>query len=278
MEDPSPREIQTIFTSAGATLSLHPTDLSGLRTNHLSVDAQTAFIFVTPSHQFPLGAILSIQRRIQLIQLVQAADCYIVEDDYDSEFRYIGTPVSSLYELDSEHVIYIGSFSKTLSPALRLGYIILPSSLVDGFCGLKRLHDLHCPSLEQVVLARFIEEGLLERHLMKMKRVYRRRRAALLASLQRHFADEVSLLGDATGLHLVAAFTGTFSRIDFSSPALLAELERCGVRVYPVAQHARRKEEHRQQIIMGYAHLESAQIEQGVARLRDALRTLGSHG
>src|SRR5205807_10219673 len=118
-------------------------------------------IFVTPSHQFPQGGILPIQRRLQLLQFARSVESYLIEDDYDSEFRYVGSPISSLQGLAPERVIYIGTFSKILSPALRLGYLVLPPNLIERARGIKRLLDLHSPSLEQLILARFIESGSL---------------------------------------------------------------------------------------------------------------------
>lgn len=137
IEDPITHEIQSIFTSPGAVLHPIPVDEQGMKTDLIPLDKKPRFIFVTPSHQFPLGGTLSIQRRIQLIQFARTADCYIVEDDYDSEFRYQGPPIHSLQGLDSDRVIYIGTFSKILSPALRLGYLILPPALTNRFRDLK---------------------------------------------------------------------------------------------------------------------------------------------
>ncbi len=206
IEDPITKEIQTIFASTGAALVPMPVDEQGIRTDLLPTGKNTKIIFVTPSHQFPLGSILPIQRRIQLIQFARANNCYIVEDDYDSEFRYDGEPISSLQGLDCEKVIYVGTFSKNLSPALRMGYVVLPQSLIERCRNLKWFHDLHNPSLNQMVLARFIEEGLLERHIRKMRKVYMRRREILRKALAQEFEDAVKISGDSTGLHLIAEF------------------------------------------------------------------------
>jgi GntR family transcriptional regulator/MocR family aminotransferase len=133
LEDPVTRDIQTIFAAVGATLCPIPVDELGMQTELLPSDNHSRFVFVTPSHQFPLGGTLPIQRRIQLIQFARKSHCYIVEDDYDSEFRHGGPPVSSLQGLFPERVIYVGSFSQTLSPALRLGYLVLPDALVERY-------------------------------------------------------------------------------------------------------------------------------------------------
>jgi GntR family transcriptional regulator / MocR family aminotransferase len=270
VEDPVTSEVQSIYSRSGAGFIPIPVDEHGIQTELLPSDERPAFVLVTPSHQFPLGSILSIQRRISLIHFARNSDCYIVEDDYDSEFRYTGTPVSSLQGLDPERVIYIGTFSKILSPALRLGYMILPSALISSSRLTKRLSDLHSPTLDQLVLAHFIEEGHLERHIMKMKRIYRKRRDALIHNLEQAFGNRVHILGDATGLHLVVEFPG----IDFTANAVMQSLVQAGVHVYPVEMHAVRKGEHRHQIILGYGNLTEEEIIEGVKRIAQAIGTL----
>ncbi|MBV9227775.1 MAG: PLP-dependent aminotransferase family protein, partial [Chloroflexi bacterium] len=289
IEDPVTYEVQLVLKGSGALLCPVPVDERGMRTDvlldipptnaaHASSYAQVggsevldshkrpSFVFVTPSHQFPLGGILPIQRRIQLIQFARAANCYLVEDDYDSEFRYEGSPISSLQGLEPERVIYVGTFSKILSPALRLGYMALPGELVERCRSIKRLADLHSPSLEQLVLARFIDEGHLERHIVRMRRVYQRRRNTLINALKACFARQVSILGDATGLHLVAQFCG----VEFTQE-VVAAIENAGVLVYPVEQHAIIKGRHVDKIILGYGHLTHEQIELGIRQMKIAL-------
>ncbi|GHO95622.1 GntR family transcriptional regulator [Reticulibacter mediterranei] len=268
VEDPITNEVQTIYTRSGATLVPVPVDMHGIQTDLLPADERAAFAVVTPSHQYPLGSILPIQRRIALINFARATDCYLVEDDYDSEFRYSGPPVSSLQGLDPERVIYIGTFSKILSPALRIGYMILPSSLITSSRQTKRLSDLHSPTLDQLVLARFIEEGHLERHIMKMKRLYHKRRDTLISSLNHTFGKLVQIEGESTGLHLVAAFPG----INFTDTAIMQALEQTGVQVYPVEIHAVHTGYHSHQIVLGYGNLTEEEIIEGVKRIAHALQ------
>jgi GntR family transcriptional regulator / MocR family aminotransferase len=266
IEDPVTYDVRRIFSEAGATLSPVPVDDYGMQTDLLPHEKHPAFVFVTPSHQFPLGGVLPIQRRIQLIQFARTAQCYIVEDDYDSEFRYSGTSVSSLQELEPDQVIYVGTLSKSLSPALRLGYVVLPPPLVVGCRRLKRLTDLHAPVLEQLMLARFLEEGHLEQHIMKMKKIYRKRREALIEALTTHCSQSPRISGDATGLHLIAEF----QRRTFTEQ-MLADLEEAGVRLYPVERHAIRKGHHGSKVILGYGHLTPGEIEEGVRRMKTVL-------
>ncbi|MDA7028429.1 PLP-dependent aminotransferase family protein [Bacillus sp. CLL-7-23] len=268
LEDPITHEIQKIFKSRGSSLYPIPVDEFGMKTSLLPSDKKPSFIFVTPSHQFPIGGILPIQRRIQLIQFARKTNCYIVEDDYDSEFRYQGTPVSSLQGLDPDRVIYIGTFSKILSPALRLGYLILPPSLINRCKDLRWFMDLHTPSPEQITLARFIDDRHLEHHIRKMKKVYKGRRDHLKACLKNNFRDNIRILGDSTGLHLVAEF----KNVNFSKQ-MLAKIEKKQVKVYPVELHTMKKGCHQSKIILGYGNLTKGEIEEGVLRLKDVLAT-----
>jgi len=266
IEDPITQDIQTIFSATGASLDPVPTDTWGLQTEQLPDPAgsRPSFVFVTPSHQFPLGGTLPIQRRLQLIQYARQAGCYIVEDDYDSEFRYDSPPISSLQGLDPQRVIYVGSFSKILSPGLRLGYLILPPELVQRYQEAKWFSDLHTPSLDQLALGLFIEEGHLEKYVNRVKKLYKKRRKCLVDTLQQAFADRVSIWGASAGLHIVAAFAG----IRFT-PELLAQIEACGVQLYPVEDHTIVKGRHQEKVIIGYGNLSETEILMGVARLKD---------
>jgi GntR family transcriptional regulator/MocR family aminotransferase len=267
IEDPITHEIQSIFQSQGASLYPVPVDEHGMKTDLIPLDKKPNFIFVTPSHQFPLGGTLTIQRRIQLIEFARRTKCFIVEDDYDSEFRYEGSPISSLQGLYPERTIYIGTFSKILSPALRLGYLILPPELVERCRDLKWFSDLHTPSLDQLSLANFIEEGHLERHIFKMKKVYMRKRETLRSGLKASFKDKVEIFGDSTGLHLVARFI----EVTFNDE-VLKELRENKVKVYPVELHTMEKGAYKDCVILGYGNLSDEQIKEGIFRIKDALK------
>ncbi|MBD0378808.1 MocR-like pyridoxine biosynthesis transcription factor PdxR [Paenibacillus sedimenti] len=269
MEDPITHDIQTIFTRSGASIYPIPADQDGLDATLLPLHIQPRFVFTTPSHQYPLGGTLPIQRRVQLIKYARQKDCYLIEDDFDSEFRHEGPPVSSLQGLDPERVLYIGSFSKILSPGLRMGYLILPSQLVETCRKLKWFADLHTPSLNQLILARFIEGGYLERHIMKMKRIYKHRRDILIQCLKSAFAHRVHISGHSTGLHLIAQLLD----VQFNAE-LLAEIREAGVNVYPVEDHTIEKGKHKDKLIIGYGHLTNEEIKEGVARLQQVLKSV----
>ena len=150
---------------------------------------------------------MSLARRLELVEWARARRAVIVEDDYDSEYRYSGAPLPALQGLSSEAgVVYVGTFSNVMFPGLRLGYLVLPLDLVEPFQRAKWLADRHTAHLEQAALADFIREGHMERHIRRMRRVYKRRREAFLDALTRAFGDRATVAGDASGMHLVVRF------------------------------------------------------------------------
>jgi GntR family transcriptional regulator / MocR family aminotransferase len=164
---------------------------------------QARLAFVTPSHQFPLGVTMSLTRRLALLNWAKQNGAWILEDDYDSEYRYTGHPLEALQGLDKhERVIYLGSFSKVLFPGLRLGYLVVPSALIEVFTAVRRLVDTHVPVLEQMVVADFMLEGHFQRHLRRMRECYAARRAALITEAQHTLAGMLDLQVSEAGLHL----------------------------------------------------------------------------
>ncbi len=266
LEDPITNDIQTILASHGARLVPLPVDESGIDTAELARRSLRGSVYVTPSHQYPLGSILPIQRRVQLIEYARRTGSYIVEDDYDSEFRYEGDPIPSLQGLDPNVVIYLGTFSKILSPALRIGYMILPDPLIERCRRLKWFSDLHTPSLEQLILARFVEDGHLERHIRNMKKLYKRKRDFIRERLKHCFGESVVIRGDSTGLHLIADFPG----VTFTEPLIERILE-AGVSVQPVSVHAHDRTAHGSSLIIGFGHLGEPDMALGVERLNTVL-------
>ena len=182
MEDPGYSGARGAFLGAGARIVPVPVDREGLVVDTgIARASQARLVYLTPSHQFPLGVTMSLSRRLALLEWAKRANAYIIEDDYDSEFRFVARPLATLQGLDdSERVIYIGTFSKVLFPSLRIGYLILPPLLIDPFLKVRRMVDIHSPMLEQAVLADFMIEGHFTRHLRRMRALYAERRSALL--------------------------------------------------------------------------------------------------
>ncbi|HEY4879902.1 MAG TPA: PLP-dependent aminotransferase family protein, partial [Candidatus Acidoferrales bacterium] len=202
IEDPQYQGAREIFRSAGARLQLVSVDREGLNPDKLPKRARLAF--VTPSHQFPTGAILPLARRLALLEWARHKNAAIVEDDYDGEFHYEGQPLESLQGLDGEgRVIYIGTFSRTVFSALRIGYLIAPKSLVPAFTSAKWLCDRHTATLEQETLAEFIATGMYERHLRRIRRRNAANREALLGAVEEYLGGRVQVSGEGAGTHVV---------------------------------------------------------------------------
>jgi GntR family transcriptional regulator/MocR family aminotransferase len=204
VEDPGYALARDAFALSGCHLIPVPVDQEGLNVAAgIKRCRQARAAFVTPSHQFPLGVTMSASRRLQLLDWAQNMGSWIIEDDYDSEYRYESLPIASLQGLDANaRVIYIGTFSKVLFPSLRLGYLVIPSDLVDRFLTIRRAMDLGPSTFYQEVLADFIDEGHFARHIRRMRVLYRERRSALVDSLSKELGSMVEVLGDQAGMHL----------------------------------------------------------------------------
>lgn len=265
MEDPCNANVRSIFSYYTKHLTPIAVDAFGIDPENFSANSYPSLLFTTPSHQFPLGGTLPLQRRIALKQFAEKSGCWIVEDDYDSEFRYDGSPVRSIFELCPEHTIYVGTFSKVLCPSLRLGYLVLPASLLEQFAEEKRLLDHHSNSIYQLALAEFMKSGEFEKHIARMKKLYNARRLKLIALLDELFPGEVAVCGQNAGMHLVAEFRD----VSFSDELLL-RLKLEGVIIVPVKKHSLLGG-HDHQIILGYANLDEKQMREGLTILKRCL-------
>ncbi|MBB1598943.1 PLP-dependent aminotransferase family protein [Variovorax sp. UMC13] len=277
VENPGYRMAHHVFECAGASLQGVAVDPQGLMPDDLARVPQARLVYVTPTHQFPMGGLMTISRRNALLDWAAAKGAWIVEDDYDSEYRHAARPEAALQALDDRGlVIYVGTFSKTLSPQLRLGYMVLPHRLVAAFATAKRMADRHAPSAPQRTLARLLESGAYDRHLRRLRRAQKARRSALLAALGRHLPGEVSVHGASSGLHLVVAFDHLPAARE-EELARLALLE--GVQTYPLGRfylptpHAAMPGRPAA-LVLGYASLEPARMELGVQRIARALHRL----
>ncbi len=227
---------------------------------------QARAAFVTPSHQFPLGAVMTVSRRLQLLDWAHKANAWIVEDDYDSEYRYESMPIPSLQGLDrGSRVIYIGTFSKTLFPSLRLGYMVIPLDLVERFAAVRRARDICAPHFFQAALKEFIEQGHYARHIRRTRLLYKERRSTLVEALQRTFGSRLQILGVSAGMHLVVTLPPGLDDIQISLRAAEAKLW-----LWPLSTtYARKSVRHG--FILGFGSTSLAGITNGVSRLRDLL-------
>lgn len=269
LEDPSYIGARSVFHAAGARLVSVPVDDEGLDATRLPrAAARARLAYVTPSHQFPTGVVMSLRRRLALLEWARKGDAWVVEDDYDSEYRYEGRPIEAVQGLDGAgRVIYVGTMSKVLYPALRLGYLVLPPALVEPFRAAKWAVDRHSPTLEQQVLADFIAEGHFERHLRRSRTRHAARRATLLCALEATLGDRVEVIGANTGKHVVVWLRDLPAR---SVPRLVTEARRDGVGVYSVAPYYATPPP-RAGLILGYTPLEESRIAEGIHRLAAAV-------
>jgi len=279
VENPGYRMAHHAFAACGAKLLGADVDAHGLQTDQLESLGPARLAYVTPTHQFPLGAFLPMARRRALLAWAAERHAWVIEDDYDSEYRYSVRPEATLQSLDGRGcVIHVGTFSKTLSPQLRLGYMVLPPGLVDTFAAAKRVTDRHAATGLQRALARLLEDGSYDRHVRRMRRLQQARQRALVDALTQQLGERVVVQGAASGLHLVAWLPG----LPWSAePALVQAARDRGVRVYPIgplhlpAREKRERAERPAGLVMGYALLDREAIEEGVRRLRSALSAIG---
>ncbi len=264
IENPHYQGAREIFRAAGARILPIPVDRDGLIIDKLPTKARLAF--VTPSHQFPTGAILPLTRRLALLAWAKRAGAVIVEDDYDGEFRYEGQPVESMQGLDTEgRVIYVGTFSRTIFPALRIGYLIAPESIVAAFAGAKWLADRHTSTLEQETLAEFIASGAYERYLRRARKANARRRETLLEAIEQHLGDRVEVTGHGSGAHIVL-----WPKNRVNEETVIGRAAEDDVGIYATS-HYYYGRPTRTGFLLGYAHLREREIEEGIRRLANVI-------
>jgi GntR family transcriptional regulator/MocR family aminotransferase len=274
IEEPGYVGARVAFQAAGAHLVPVPVNDDGLDVEtgmRLARGARLAY--VTPSHQFPLGVVMSASRRLQLLAWARAAGAWIVEDDYDSEFRYSGRPLPSLQGLESEQsdgsaarVLYLGTFSKTLVSGLRLGYMVVPDALVDAFRAARSLVDRHTPTAYQHVLADFIGEGHYFRHIRHVRSLCAERQATLVDAARSHLRGLVTIAPDPAGLHLVARLAPGIDDVAAAEAAM-----RRGVRSWALSRFYLGAPVGSGALVLGYGGFDQATIRAGVKELAVAL-------
>jgi GntR family transcriptional regulator/MocR family aminotransferase len=269
VEDPSAADdARPIAAALGLELVSVPVGDDGV-----SVDAVAGLhadaLILTPSHQWPTGGVLSPRARAAVLAWAQRSGALVIEDDYDAEYRYDRAPVGAMQGLDPDRVAYAGTASKTLAPGFRLGWLVLPTDLVEPFAEAKLLADRGSPILDQLTFADFLTHGEFDRHLRRMRPIYRSRRDALLAALGRHL-PELEPAGIAAGLHLVAWLPADLSEAEVIEAAAAEGVAVAGVSPYRIAPASRGG------LIFGYSNLSERVIADGIARLGRAVTALGT--
>lgn len=266
IEEPGYNRVRFIFKEYGQVVKPIPLDQNGINVTHLK-DSKVKVVYVTPSHQFPLGMVMPISRRLELIEWAKETGGYIIEDDYDSEFRYEGKPIPSLQSLDSNgKVIYMGTFAKSLIPSLRLSYMVLPSKLLIEYNKHFIGYAQTVSRLHQHTLKLFIETGQWSRHLNKVRNIYKKKHNALLTAIRAHMDGKVKVMGSGAGLHVLLE-----PKNNMTERELIDKAREQGVLVYPVSTfYDQRSHQEYPQILLGFAGLDENGINEGVQLLSKA--------
>ncbi len=265
-ESPGYPRAKLAFQSAGAKLVHVPVDQQGMDIDSARQHAQDArLVYVTPSHQFPLGVTMSIERRMQLIELAKQHQIWIVEDDYDSEFRYAHRPIPALQGLDSgDRTIYVGSFSKVIFPSLGMGYAIVPPSLMDGFKKVLALVGRPPSLIDQIVLTQCIDEGHFARHLQRMRPVHEARRSALVEALHQHLGRVLQIVGADAGLHCTALLDQNWKDVIVANEAVAR-----GVLLRPLSSYfeANQRSKFCNGLVFGFACSTPSQLRGAIRKI-----------
>jgi len=261
MEEPGYDGVRNVFKEMGLPISSIPVveeighDLSEL------LNSSCNLTYLTPSHQFPIGRIMPISKRIELLKWAERTNGFILEDDYDSEFRFQGSPIPSMKAIDQhDRVIYMGTFSKAFLPSLRISYMILPNALLEKWKE-QRITDSQSSSpLLQQALARFIQTGDFERHIKRMRKVYERKYTILIQSIKQYMGDAVEVISEKAGLHILI-------RVPLNKEErFLAKAEKIGIKIYATKSYYAEKKDC-YPLLLGFGGLEEKEIEEGIQRL-----------
>jgi GntR family transcriptional regulator/MocR family aminotransferase len=267
MEDPGYFGAEIAFNSVGAKIIPVPVDEQGLNVEAgLKLCPHAKGAYVTPAHQFPLGMTMSLERRMALLKWASRAGAFVIEDDYDSEYRFEGSPVPALQSLDkNSNVILVGSFAKLLSPSLRIGYVVLPSSLVDWFLAFRYRTDFRNLSLDQAVLCDFIEDGPLGRHLRRMRNLYSSRLAALLDGGHQYMRGLLRISDVRAGLYTVGFLENGMGSRQAEKAAATS-----GIDIVALDRYVLKRPDPKG-VLMGFAAFDETEIRRGVIQLAAAL-------
>ena len=265
LEEPGYGKIRKIYAAGGARTISAPLDASGVIPGSL---AEAQVLHISPSHHFPTGLVTPVKRRHELLAWAKGGEKWIIEDDYDSEFRFDAHPVPAMFALDGgERVIYMNSFSKTLAPSIRISYMVLPPALMARFQRDLGFYSCTVPSFEQYTLARFLSRGYFEKHINRMRKFYKNRRNAVISILETcALADRLTILEQDAGLHFLLKVD-----TDLSDEALTAKLAAAGIRVRMLSHycHGPVREENLHHLVINYAGLKEEALEQALKNLSE---------
>ena len=267
LEDPTYLGARAALSNSGARLVPVSVDQEGLVVSEgIALEPNARMAFVSPSYQVPMCVTMSLSRRLALLDWAARTGAWVIEDDYDSEFRYAGRPLASLQSLDTaKRVIYIGTFSKSLLPALRLGYLVAPPDLVDAFIAARAIADRHAHTLEQAIVADFIAEGHFAQHLRRMRTLYQERQQMLVSAAQRDLAGLLDVEGKDAGLNLVGWLPPGVNDKDVSQAIAEHNISAPAISAYAL------KPQKRGGLVLGYAALTAREIRKGIKDLAPIL-------
>ena len=274
IENPAYKQAYTIFQNLGYEISPISVDEQGMRVEELE-KADINLAYVTPSHQFPLGRVMSAGRKQQLLVWAgKEENRYIIEDDYDSEFRYFGKPIPALQSQDLfEKVIYVGTLSKAIAPGIRMSYMVLPKKLLEIYEERAEFYSSTVSRIDQNVISQFFIQGHFERHLNRMRKIYKAKHDLLLQKL-RESGLSMQISGESAGLHFLLEF-GEICEDAAKREELLVKLAKEeGVKVYPLSNYYIKEEQRKATILIGFARLKEQEITEGVEKLRKAWKGL----
>jgi GntR family transcriptional regulator / MocR family aminotransferase len=266
IEDPGFHQARRVFALAGATIVPRPVDEEGMVIDAAPSRRPPKLIYLTPSHQFPLGVTMSLKRRKAVLDFAQKHGAYVLEDDYNAEFRFSGPPLPCLQGLDrAGRVIYAGTMSKILYPSLRLGYLLVPRPLADAVAKLRTAMDQHSPTIDQATLARFITEGFYLSHVRRMRKIYSERREVFIEQFNKLLGDRFSLQIADAGLHALAWFRSEkdLALLQRAAPTL-------GVKISPLSFFCI-EAKLPPALVLGFAAWSPTQIREGLGRLARVL-------
>lgn len=266
VEDPGYNGAKSVFTQLNFQMKPIPLEEDGMNVEYLK-QSRAKLVYVTPSHQFPFGTVLPVHKRLKLLHWAAEHGGLIIEDDYDSEFRYQGRPIPALQGMDTRgRVIYMGTFSKSLLSSIRISYMVLPETLLSNFKKKKQFLEPTASLIHMKTLERFMEEGWWEKHLRRMKNVYKKKHACLLSLITRYFGNRVRVIGEHSGLHIVLEVQD-----DHSESELIERAEEKGVKVYPTSQYWLNPDHQSPpRLLLSFGGLSVNELEDGIRLLKEA--------